>query len=296
MLKTGAEKPLIPHLAVCITFFYVPARLTYLSTIIANYIGIAEKTDVYIVTNVADTTPINDALAAYRESISIQFVTPTGLGHPFLLTWTHREVFKQISSSSQASHFLYSEDDLLFGRSNVSYWLRYREALRAQGLFPSFFRVEKHHTIGWVSTDCISPLNLGLLPSVQLSDGAFFVCMKNPYQGMYFLDRELMEEFASSPAMSPDFGKWEIREKASQGLTFVNIPEGYTSRNVVLVNTSMKSIPKEAWIHHLPNNYATNPNSEFGKVSMAENELFPTHSKGGLKQRIKKLIRSIRNK
>lgn len=43
-----AKDPLLPHLVVCVTFFYVPERLPYLSKIIANYKGLAIKTDIYI--------------------------------------------------------------------------------------------------------------------------------------------------------------------------------------------------------------------------------------------------------
>ena len=101
-----------------------------------------------------------------------------------------------------------------------------------------------------------------------------FVCMPKPYQGMYFLDRPLMEECAESPAMSPDFGKWYIREKAAQGLTFVNIPKGFTSRNLVLVDPHTKTIPQKAWVHHLPNTYANEPKARLGKLPMYGNGVF----------------------
>lgn len=260
-IEQYSEKPLLPHLAVCVTFFYAPERLSYLATVISNYIGIANKTDVYIVTNIADTQPIAEVLSHLPSHMSIMFVTPSGIGHPYLLTWTHREIFQRVLTSNEVTHFMYSEDDLLFSRSNVMYWLRYRKPLQKHGFIPSFFRVERHKYMGWVSTDCSSPIELDSLPRLMLEDGTLFIGMENPYQGMYFLDRPLMEEFAASPAMSPDFGSWNIREKAAQGLTFVNIPKGYTSRNLVPFDPNTKTISQESWIHHLPNNYANNPYS-----------------------------------
>jgi len=268
------EEPLLPHLAVCLTFFYRPERLASLATVISNYIDIARKTDIYIVTNITDTKPISEVLPRLPDQMSIKFVTPSGIGHPYLLTWTHREIFKKVLTSSDVSHFIYSEDDLLFSRSNVMYWLRYRDPLQKHGFIPSFFRVELHPERGWVSLDCAPPLRLFRQPKLTLKDGKQFFCMPNPYQGMYFLDRQLMEEFAYSPAMSPDFGEWKIREKAAQGLTFVNIPKGYTSRNLLLVDTHMKTIPQEAWIHHLSNNYVNNSNSEFGTLPMQGTGIF----------------------
>lgn len=295
MIEKYPEEPLLPHLAVCITFLYLPERLTYLATVISNYIGIARRTDIYIVTNIVDTKPISEALPRLLDPMSINFVTPSGIGHPYLLTWTHREIFQRVLTSSDVSHFLYSEDDLLFTRSNVMYWLRYRDPLQKNGFIPSFFRVELHQERGWVSTDCTSPVRLYRLPKLRLENGTQFICMPNPYQGMYFLDRQLMEEFADSPAMSPDFGRWNwnIREKAAQGLTFVNIPKGYTSRNLVLVDPHTKTIPQEAWIHHLPNSYANEENIELGKLTMQEHGGFASCFDGrlNLKQCLLKVSR-----
>lgn len=278
MIEEGPEEPLLAHLAVCVTFFYVPERLSYLSTVISSYIGMANKTDVYIVTNIADTTPIEEALPQLPDNMAIKFVIPSNIGHPYFLTWTHRQVFLEVLASGKASHFLYSEDDLLFTRSNILFWLRYREPLQKHGLIPSFFRVELHPEKGWVSTDCTGPVQLHRQPMLTLEMGDQLICMPNPYQGMYFLDRQLMEEFAASPAMSPDFGIWPIREKAAQGLTFVNVPQGFTSRNLALVDPHANGIAQESWIHHLPNTYAHDDNSPFGKIPAQGNGLFQTRA------------------
>ena len=296
IIEKYSEDPILPHLAVCVTFFYMPERLSFLATVISNYIGIARRTDIYIVTNIVDTKPISAALPLLPDQICLKFVTPSGIGHPYLLTWTHREIFQKVLTSSDVSHFMYSEDDLLFNRSNVMYWLRYRDALKKHGLIPSFFRVELHQEHGWVSTDCFSPVRYYIQPKLTLKDGTQFICMPNPYQGMYFLDRQLMEEFADSPAKSPDFGRWPIREKAAQGLTFVNIPEGYTSRNLVLIDHHTKTIPQEAWIHHLPNNYATNKKEIFGKIPMQGSGLFVSRFDDRLKQfssKVKHIFNSV---
>jgi hypothetical protein len=148
--------------------------------------------------------------------------------------------------------------------------MRYRGVLQKYGLIPSFFRVEINDYKSWVSTDCVSPILFSEQPKLLLEEGTLFMNMPNPYQGLYFLDVPLMEEFINSPAMSPDFGIWKIREKAAQGLTFLNIPEGYHSRNVVPIDLHQKSVSQQAWIHHLPNNYANNKNTPYGKILMEE--------------------------
>lgn len=268
MLNSSAP---LRHLAVCVTFHYVPERLAYLSSIVAQYIGMAETIDVYVVTNVGDDTSrnrIRDALPTFPRGMSLRFVTPTLMGHPFLLTWSHRDIFRELLAAGNVSHFLYTEDDLLVTATNILYWLRYREPLRKFGLIPSFFRVEQHPRRGWCSTDCNVPVRVYRQPRVICDDGMRFICMPNPYQGLYFLDRELMEEFAASPVTSPDWGQWGIREKAAAGMTFVNIPRGFSSRNVVPIGTSGLEIPEDCWVHHLPNNYANNPETAFGKLPL----------------------------
>jgi hypothetical protein len=277
------EEPLLDHLVVCITFFYVPERLTYLTTIIANYIGIAGKTDIYIVTNIADVKPIIEVLPYLPEHMTVRFFTPSGIGHPYLLSWSHREIFQNVLAADEVTHFMYSEDDLLFTRSNVAYWLRYREPLQGHGHIPSFFRVESHRERGWVSADSRSPIRLSAQPKLVLNNGALFVCMPNPYQAMYFLDRPLMQEFAASQAISPDFGKWLIREKAAQGLTYVNVPKGFTSRNLVLFDPKTQTVANECWVHHLPNTYANKQKTKFRSLPMQRGGLF----KLGLYDRLK---------
>jgi hypothetical protein len=83
---------------------------------------------------------------------------------------------------------------------------------------------------------------------------------------MYLYDRELMLEHLSGPSSNPDFGPWSIREKAAQGLTFVNVPKGFRSRNLVPYDIKRNQIDESCFIHHLPNNYANDPHSQFGKI------------------------------
>lgn len=260
---------LLPHLAVCVTFFYDAARLAYLREITSHYSEFSEKVDIYVITNRDDpdvTELIRAALPGNLPKVTVKFIVPRWLGHPYLLTWVHREVFREVVKDPGISHFLYTEDDLRITAGNVAYWLHYRPILREHGLIPSFFRVEKHPRIGWCSTDCKVPVCISSQPVVPIDRDRHFICLPNPYQGTYFLDRELMDEFAASPAMSPDFGRWKIRESAAAGLTFVNVPAGFTSRNVVPFYPARKLVCEDSWIRHLPGNYANNPELKFGKL------------------------------
>jgi hypothetical protein len=193
------------------------------------------------------------------------------LPHPFFLGWHHLEVFRHLLSNTKVSHFLYMEDDLLISEKNIRYWLIGRKKLRHRGLYPSFVRVEKRKNSDvWYSTDCTEHVDLSKLPSVRINDRYRFFGLPNPYQGMYLMDRELMSEHLSGPSSHPDFGPWGIREKAAQGLTFLNVPQGFGSRNVVGYNCETNQIDSHSWIHHMTNNYANDPSQPFGKIPILE--------------------------
>ncbi len=269
MQRISVGDALIPSLAVCITFHYDASRISYLNQVIHGYVGIALRTRVYIVTNVSDYAPIERALVGLPGEISVEFFTPTGLGHPYLLAWSHYAILRDLVTSGDITHFLYSEDDILLSRSNIAYWLRAREALREHGLLPSFYRVEIDSAGQWVSTDNCDPVGFSQQAWLYIEGFGLFMTMPNPHQGMYFLDQPLMHELINSPELSPDNFIGGIREKAAHGLTFIATPKGFSSRTVVPIDLHGKAVAREAWVHHLPNSYSRNPTSDHGKIPMA---------------------------
>jgi hypothetical protein len=269
MQRISVGEALIPSLAVCITFHYDASRISYLNQVIHGYGGIALRTRVYIVTNVSDYGPIEGALIGLPGEISVEFFTPTGLGHPYLLAWSHFAILRDLVASGDITHFLYSEDDILLSRFNIAYWLRAREALREHGLLPSFYRVELDSAGRWVSTDNCDPVGFSQQAWLFRRGLGLFMAMPNPHQGMYFLDQPLMHELINSPELSPDNFIGGIREKAAHGLTFIAKPKGFSSRTVVPIDLHGKTVAQEAWVHHLPNSYSRNPTSDHGKILMA---------------------------
>ncbi|MBD2189807.1 hypothetical protein H6F41_16880 [Pseudanabaena sp. FACHB-723] len=198
----------------------------------------------------------------------MKIVSPFLLGHPFLLTWCHFDIFRRVLNLDKTvTHFLYLEDDIYITPENINYWIEGRERLRTFGLIPSFLRYETQvFTDERFSTDVTQILNFNALPRVYFQQIHYaYLNLPQPYQGMYLLDRELMEEHLNN-SCHPDFGIWHIREKAAQGITFLNIPEGFISRNLIGYNTLLQEIDQRCLIHHLPNNYVNNQNTPFGKV------------------------------
>ena len=262
-----SEPNLPDNLAIAITFFYVDERLSYLHTMSRHLDALARKVKIFVITNVADSFA-HDRIKAAIGDMDIEIVVPNWLGHPYLLTWVHREVFKQQHETQAFSHYLYVEDDLEVKPDNILYWARAREDLKPYGLVPSFLRYELSPAGHWVSTDVTKGFSIRESPQVKMGE-RYYVNLRQPYQGMYLMDRELMSEFVSSPAFSPDFGHWHIREKATQGLTFYKVPKNCFSRNFVGYLSGV-GIDSGALVHHLPNNYAHNPNSKFGKLLLAD--------------------------
>lgn len=251
------------RLAIAITFFYRHSRLEYLRQICEAHQQLDTEYTTFIITNSKDENEIR----LIRENAcnkDLHIATPTYLGHPYLLTWSHRDIFReQISSRSSYSHFLYTEDDLLLTRQNLDYWLGAREVTKTTPFIPAFLRYEINNRGETVSTDVTEPQ---ALTSHLLKVGeTTFVNLKQPYQGMYLMDEKLAIELLFSNASSPDTGRWGIREKAAQGLTYWNVPSGAHSRMIVGLDQTMR-ILSDARIHHLPNNYANNPDSIFGKI------------------------------
>jgi len=257
-------------MAICITFHFDGGRIQYLKKTSDHFASLATNLDLTIVTNTTRDEDLSQIERAIQtKGFAYSFFVPTGLGHPFFLTWSHLSVFRKLYTDQSITHFMYLEDDILIREENIRYWIQAREQLRPHNLFPSFLRVEqKEGDSCWYSSDCASQMRFEKLPKVRVSDKLSFININFPYQGMYLYDRELMSEHLSGVSSNPDFGIWGTREKAAQGLTFVNIPKGFRSRNVIPYDRKRGQIDQQCFIHHLPNNYANSddPRNKLGQL------------------------------
>jgi hypothetical protein len=250
-----------------VSFHYSAERLEFLRKSLSHVPNFDCDTEVFVVTNAEGDEEHASIRSAARSDVEI--VVPRHLGHPYLLTWVHMGIFRSRFTSDQSiSHFMYLEDDLEVKPSNLHYWAKARDDLRPFGLIPSFIRYEiAEGGSDKVSTDITSPVDFAKTPKAGMSGANYcYINFPEPYQGMYLLDRELAQEHLFGASSSPDFGRWGIREKAAQGLTFANVPQGCFSRNFVRFNLDEGNVDSDCLLHHLPNNYANNAQSKFGKV------------------------------
>ena len=252
------DKNIPEKLAIAVCCHFNEARLPYLNQISDDFASLGSEVFVIIVTNTSNANEIKKLESVIAgKGFSYEFFIPDTLGHPLLLTWDHFPVFKALLKDGSFTHFMYLEDDTRVTRQNITYWIEGRELLRPHGLIPSFMRVEKKvNDDHWYSSDCPHPFYIFALPRIEVKKNFGFVNFPELYQGMYLLDRELMIEHLSGPTYSPNSGVWGIQEKAAQGLTFANVPKGYTTRNLIPYMIDSLQIDGRCLIHHVPNNYA----------------------------------------
>lgn len=276
------DKTALNKLAVCITFHYVEERLKYLAEVCDNLVEIAPIINLTIVTNVKEEEKIEKIKALVnQDKIDLEFLIPHGLGHPYLLAWSHLDVFRKKIEDETYSHFLYLEDDIKITRENTTYWLEARQKLKKHGFIPGFFRIERNdHDGNFYSSDVMEKMSMYDCPVFNAQGETSFINIVYPYQGLYLLDRELMNEHLNGPSSNPDFDHsdgglfriqgHDMRARAAFCLTFVNVPSGFRSRYVLPFNNKSNQIESYCFVHHLPNNYTNNLNHNIGKIKVTE--------------------------
>ena len=155
---------------------------------------------------------------------------------------------------------------------NFCYFVEYREILRDAGLLPSFLRVEYCKAVnGFVNSDNETPVDVSQQPRIDHAD-IVLVNIPFPYTACYILDTELAAEFVRTASFKREQSRavteWEVRERAAMGLCHENVPESFQCRYVVPISKVTGTALNRAWISHLPNNYANDPKSTFGKLRM----------------------------
>lgn len=245
---------IIDKAAVAVTFYYREDRLSYLSEAVASIPEFASDFRIWVITNQSGEF-FSARIQGAIDLPNVTIVTPTLLGHPFLLTWSHRPIFEDlVSNDSTFSHFLYMEDDIKITQQNVRYWHEANEALQVHGFIPGFIRYEELSDGTKVATD-IRNVHRYFEMARLSNDRYAYLNFKNPYQGFYLMTRKQMEGFLASKSSNPEFGPWPIREKATQGLVWEQVPRGCISNAFVGFRRG-EGIDPRALVHHLPNNYA----------------------------------------
>lgn len=262
------ERPLVDYLVIAVTCFDSGGESIPLAEISLGWASLANHVRVYVVTNNPKNSDIREFVKK-NPNLDIELVTPNIIGHPFLYTWIHRELFQRDFEDGSVSHFLYIEDDISFTRENLEYFLENEEALGRFGLFPGYLRYEVDQEGAEFATDILRTETIQLLPRVIKNPQYIFLNMRNPYQGMYLMSRALFTEFVASDAFTPDEGRWDIRARAAAGLTFEKVPRDCFSRNFVGYIPGTGFDPR-ALIHHVSNRYAIDKDSRWASIPLGQ--------------------------
>lgn len=267
-------------IAICITFYFKECRIKFLIRLLDSISASNYEFRITVITN-NNELERNIVFCSFlnKKNIKIEYFIPYGLGHSFLLTWSHLHVFRNLYCDESFTHFLYSEDDLMITKENIDYWLNHIDILKPLGFFPSFLRIEiNSKNLKTYTSDVINPISQYDCNFLKFNNQIRFVNIPYAYQGCYFYDRDLMNEHLSSSSSNPDFihsskslfkfNSTNIREKAAFGLTFFNTPPGYWSRCMIKLENGLK-ISESALIHHMPNNLCNDTSTPLGKIELS---------------------------
>lgn len=264
-----------------------PRKLPELSKVLKMQELLMDQVHVCIITNLSTESEISAIYdsapkQSKRFKLDVYNKDCNELPSPWLLTWAHKKLMFEKFQDSSYTHFMCIEDDMEVTPINVSYWLEDREKLKPLNLYPSFLRVEWNESLAeWTMADSMrgDTFSYSGSPHVDRLDGHSFINLARTYQGMFFYDRELMNEHVNSISFDlfkflPD---WQLRikhedwplgltEAAVFGLTHINVPKGCYSRNFVPVHPKYLTVDPCCFVHHLPNKYTNIPDTDQGKV------------------------------
>lgn len=268
-----------------VTFHYNESRLQYLFQVVRAFseypVG---AVDIVIVTNVteasklASITSLCSPLVAQhpgwpKRAKTLSIESFPNLDDPWHLPWCHKRLITDrfLCAEMGYTHYIHVEDDILVSFDNFCYFVWARDLLRRERLVPSFLRVE-------FNTD---DHRLYLGDQVGVSDfpsrkavyreNYSFVNPDYPHNAMFILDKELGLEYSKTRSFDREASRevrpqWGLCERASMGLCFEDVAEGFTSRYVIPVSPLTLKTPAWSWVYHIPNNYTRNPRLRLGKT------------------------------
>ena len=258
MLPDFLNSKIIIHIA----FHFIENRFQFLQSVI-NYISNYKfkKIDIFIDCNSEEIKKYS-FLDRDKTNIDIKYLIHKNLDHPFLLTWTHRQnMYKNLS---KYDYFMYIEDDIAVPFSAIQQWKIDTEILFPFGYLRGFLRVEK-------SSDnvlrCTDQTTRAKIDNFSCLNNTLYFRPSNPYQAFWIYDKSQMNIFVNNRCWHDgNHPSWEIRERASSGMIWLDQSE----HKVLIPLTDRLTIPDNVLVYHLPNNYAIDTNSPFGKVPITD--------------------------
>lgn len=254
------------RLLVCIPFLFRASRVQLLFQVIRSISQLRVRSlEIRVLTDMVEEEslqPIRSLFAPMVADGQLKLHPVRPLSEPTHLPWAHKEILRKefAPRCGESDIFMYIEDDILFGDLNLTYWVAARRFLRPFKLIPSFVRYEYNCDDNSVyATDHVYSADVTKKELLDFG-GWSFVRTDFPFDGIYLLDRELMERHLTSPAFDRDSSRalagWGNLERAAMGPRFDDWPSGCGSRSAFPLRKADLVPAFPCWIHHIPNSYA----------------------------------------
>lgn len=244
-----------------IPFHYVPQRWQYLERVLAALGEYKLERVVAVVdSNTSDVCALVEGLSLPGH-IDVRVDVHENLAHPFGLTWAHRK--NMARSLESFDTFMYLEDDIHVPWKTFEAWLRRQDVVGRRGYIQGFLRVESDVAGRAVSTDWRRPLRR---PRVIQIGEARYVRPEAFYQACWVYARSVMQRFVATDAWVRGFHRWSSVTRGHRNLGDANYAREFSAfgmacatpgrPRVLLPVDAHGQIARDAWVWHLPNNYA----------------------------------------
>jgi hypothetical protein len=253
-------------LLVHVAFHFVPHRWQYLERVLA---GLAEfEIDRVLVVIDSNTNEVSERLAALSlpSRCTVRVDVHANLSHPFDLTWAHRS--HMASALESFDYFMYLEDDIFVPWQTFDAWLRRSESVSNRGFIHGFLRIEFNLAGRPVASDWLSSAKR---PSVIEIDGIKYIRPEWFYHACWIYSRRTMRRFVRSDAWTRGFHRWSSVTRLYRHTGSANYTREFSAfgmacaapgrPRILLPVDDSGQILSDAWVYHLPNNYAQGSSS-----------------------------------
>jgi len=252
-------------ITVHIPFFYEEKKknqLNFFKKVCLEHLNLSTKTKIYVHSNIV-LTKLNKRIKFIKHSFEGS--------HPHKLTWVCRDLMKK--QKNQFDIFIYCEDDILFTKKNLKYWLKYKDLCVSQGYNLGFLRVEKNKKNKHLySADHIEKSKY----TIKL-DKTNFIIPSSPHCSFWIYDKKEFGEFVKTKYFNFKW-KWTgisgvllIREMASIGWHGINMNGTTMNRyKATIIPFKNKLFNKDSFVRHLPGNYSACPAGLYGSFKVKD--------------------------
>ena len=225
------------------------------SKVCNNYLKLSKHTTIFVHTNKLIKST-NKRIKFIIHNIKNE--------HPYKLTWKYRNLMSK--QKNDYDLFIYGEDDIIFSKENLEYWLKYKNICITNKYNLGFIRVDKKKKNNLLySTDQIKKIKYFLIIK-----GIKFVKLENPYSAFWIYSKNEFKEFLKTKYWSFN---WSWKTTSGILLTREMAAVGWHGKNMdryiaTLVPLEKEKLSHGSFIKHISNNYGNNPAGLFGTIKV----------------------------